>query len=194
VTDRYPIAPNGIFWSIQGEGFYLGVPMAFIRLAGCSVGCPQCDTDYRVSRRLTTDEVVAEVVACRRLAEWAWITGGEPTDHDLGPLATGLRREGFKVAIATSGVRPVPVTFDFLSVSPHDPARWKQRIGSELKLVPGLNGAKPDDFKLSGMQFAYRYVMPMEGDAASLAACLDWLAGHPDWRLTTQAHKAWGLS
>jgi 7-carboxy-7-deazaguanine synthase len=31
-----PIAER--FWSIQGEGFHTGVPMIFIRLAGCNVG------------------------------------------------------------------------------------------------------------------------------------------------------------
>lgn len=30
---KYPIAPNGIFWTLQGEGALLGVPMRFVRLA-----------------------------------------------------------------------------------------------------------------------------------------------------------------
>jgi organic radical activating enzyme len=51
----YGIAPDGIFWSLQGEAHLRGFQMAFVRLAGCSVGCPQCDTDYSLHERLTVD-------------------------------------------------------------------------------------------------------------------------------------------
>lgn len=101
----YPLASQGVFRTIQGEGAMLGVPMTFIRLAGCSVGCQHCDTDYRVHRRVTLDELVREVCGEAALGGWAWITGGEPTDHDLGPLVQGLKRAGLRVALATSGHR-----------------------------------------------------------------------------------------
>ena len=76
------MAPNGVFNTVQGEGNLLGVPMTFVRLAGCSVGCPGCDTDYSVALRLSVAEVVERV---QRLArrKWVWLTGGEPTDHPL---------------------------------------------------------------------------------------------------------------
>ncbi len=96
----YPIAPNGIFWTLQGEGALQGEPMAFVRLAGCSVGCPQCDTDYRVDRRLTPEEILAEVrtvVPPGFKWPWVWLTGGEPTDASQERAARGarhLRREG----------------------------------------------------------------------------------------------------
>lgn len=38
----YPIVET--FHSIQGEGFWCGTAAFFIRLAGCDVGCPWCDT------------------------------------------------------------------------------------------------------------------------------------------------------
>lgn len=47
MADRYAIAPNGVFPTVQGEGAMLGVPTLFVRLAGCSVGCAGCDIDYR---------------------------------------------------------------------------------------------------------------------------------------------------
>ena len=37
---------NEIFWSLQGEGRFTGTPSAFIRLQGCAVGRPWCDTGY----------------------------------------------------------------------------------------------------------------------------------------------------
>ncbi len=36
---------------------------------------------------------------------WAWITGGEPTDHNLERLISALRARHFKIALATSGHR-----------------------------------------------------------------------------------------
>lgn len=37
----YLLAPEGVFWTLQGEGALQGTPMAFVRLAGCSVKCKQ---------------------------------------------------------------------------------------------------------------------------------------------------------
>jgi len=35
-----------IFFSIQGESSYAGLPCIFIRLAGCNLKCAYCDTAY----------------------------------------------------------------------------------------------------------------------------------------------------
>ena len=35
---------HSIFHTIQGEGPYCGHPAVFIRLAGCNLQCPGCDT------------------------------------------------------------------------------------------------------------------------------------------------------
>lgn len=99
---RFPIAET--FTSIQGEGFYTGTPMHFIRLAGCNVGvyathdathsrCTTvfgteftCDTNYRRDRLASVEELFAEVP---KGVEHICITGGEPLLHDLMPF---LRR------------------------------------------------------------------------------------------------------
>jgi 7-carboxy-7-deazaguanine synthase len=35
-----------IFYSLQGEGALTGMPTIFIRLVGCNMHCPYCDTDF----------------------------------------------------------------------------------------------------------------------------------------------------
>ena len=76
---RYPLSPNPVFFSLQGEGHLRGFPMVFIRLSGCSVGCPSCDTDYRVETKAHPDEImemVRGVTPSGWRDRWAWITGG----------------------------------------------------------------------------------------------------------------------
>lgn len=65
-----------IFLSIQGEGRYLGVPMLFIRLSGCTRKCPWCDSSYHwQGREVNIDEVISQIVSSR-FGYVCW-TGGE---------------------------------------------------------------------------------------------------------------------
>lgn len=196
---KYPIAADGVFLTIQGEGVKLrGLPMVFVRLAGCSVGCEHCDTDYRVLKRVDVSELVREILSVATpVVEWVWVTGGEPTEHDLSPLTSRLRYAGLKVAIATSGVREVTAPYDFLSVSPHDPSKWVQQTGDQLNLVPSLNGFSLRDFDSycddCETDFADRFVTPCDGATETLAECLEWVYRRRGWRLGHQDHKHWGL-
>lgn len=127
---RYPV--NEIFRTIQGEGFWSGTPSVFIRLQGCPVGCPWCDTKH------TWDEgdpefqlepgfleikapggnsptwancSVAELVAMANgPIGHVVITGGEPCMHDLVPLASALEADGHRVQVETSGTFEVRIT------------------------------------------------------------------------------------
>lgn len=197
---KYPLAKGGVFWTVQGEGALLGTPMHFVRLAGCSVGCAECDTDYVLHEKLTATEIGARVDALPR-CRWSWVTGGEPADYELWPLLEVLRLRG-KVALVTSGhkILSAPTSIiDFLSVSPHHPKKWEIRSGSQLNIVPGLNGFWIDDFANEyGVRdfpdnFQHRYVTPLHGSERSFRECVDWVKENQGWRLGVQAHKVWGM-
>jgi 7-carboxy-7-deazaguanine synthase len=211
----YPLAPQGVFRTIQGEGSLLGTPMVFVRLAGCSVGCDGCDTDYSVASRATAREIAERVAAVGDKTRWVWITGGEPADHALGELVGELRRALFDVAVATSGAKSEARDgwgirrktgrddgADFLSVSPHFPPGeltvWQ---GHQINLVPGLGRLNLADWRGPDNRFwafPARWVTPFWCDrterALRIRECEEFLAARPDFRLGVQAHKVWGVS
>jgi organic radical activating enzyme len=177
--------------------------MAFIRLGGCSVGCAECDTDYRVDSRASVGDIVSRVLEVTPESsrdKWVWITGGEPTDHDLRPLLGQLKAYGFSTALATSGVRRFIPPVDWLSISPHH-FSTQQLYGNEVKLTEGLNGLSPWEwlkvYPDDRTDFMYRYVQPLwkdgREDPDSLARCFDFLKAHPNWALSRQDHKYWSV-
>jgi 7-carboxy-7-deazaguanine synthase len=97
-----------IYRSVQGESSYTGLPCIFVRLTGCNLRCLWCDSEYTFTggRRMSLDEVMAEVRACGP-AQLVEITGGEPMlqERDALPLMSALIAAGYKVLIETSGER-----------------------------------------------------------------------------------------
>ena len=196
---------GGIFWSVQGEGHLRGFQMVFLRLAGCSVGCGECDTDYSVSNSEKMSPVMIAQLCDEKTPEgnrdrWVWITGGEPLDQDLRPLYRELRKKGFSVAVATSGKHRAITPVDWISVSYHGQSQFLQKYGSEIKLIVGLNGLSPfeflDRFPDSETDFFYRYVQPLSVDGVecfeSLQICLEFIRVNPNWSISRQDHIYWG--
>lgn len=101
---------NEIFYSIQGESSYAGLPCVFVRLAGCNLRCSYCDTRYAYDEgeEMATPEIVARVASYRcRLVE---ITGGEPLIQKETPgLARHLLDEGYGVLLETNGSQDISV-------------------------------------------------------------------------------------
>lgn len=101
-------AVHSIFKTIQGEGPFSGEGAIFIRLEGCNLQCPFCDTDYTGGPRaqsLSADELVA---ACNKLIgtdnmSLIVITGGEPFRQDLAALVKALMDSNLRVQIETNG-------------------------------------------------------------------------------------------
>lgn len=107
-SDGSSLDVHSIFYTIQGEGPYTGHPAVFIRLAGCNLQCPGCDTLYTVGRQiLTIQEIVARVERTFTLYETLnspliVITGGEPFRQNLVPLVNNLKRY-YRIQIETNG-------------------------------------------------------------------------------------------
>ena len=95
---------NEIFYSLQGESTWMGLPCVFIRLSGCNLRCRYCDTQYAYEPGdpMGVDDVIAAAARykCSRLT----ITGGEPLLQEHTPLLVSLLLEnGFDVSLETNG-------------------------------------------------------------------------------------------
>lgn len=101
-----------LFLSVQGEGVCSGLRAFFVRLSGCPLKCPWCDTKYAWEKGCKSEKMSAKDIAClakKSKAERVVITGGEPCAHNLLPLVSELRKRKIKINLETSGVCAIPL-------------------------------------------------------------------------------------
>lgn len=99
---------NEIFYSIQGETSYAGLPTVFIRTTGCNLRCTYCDTKYSYYEgEYMLFEKILEIVKGYG-AEYICLTGGEPLlQKDIHKLIHILCDAGYKVSLETSGSKSI---------------------------------------------------------------------------------------
>ena len=98
---------HSIFHTIQGEGPLSGTPAIFIRLAGCNLQCPLCDTDYTLDRKsLSVNDILFNVINLHEPSYLVVISGGEPFRQDIGELIDTLWSHNYGVQIETNGTLP----------------------------------------------------------------------------------------
>jgi 7-carboxy-7-deazaguanine synthase len=96
-----------IFYSIQGESTYAGLPCTFVRLAACDLRCRWCDTPYAFTggTSMTVTDVIEAVL--RTQTSLVEITGGEPLlQNDVYPLMAGLLGRGLGGHVSLDRVPP----------------------------------------------------------------------------------------
>ena len=102
---------HSMFKTIQGEGPFCGQRALFIRLYGCNLRCPWCDTEYTAQcATLTPSEVWTHVYT-----DYEWprgglivLTGGEPFRQNVVPVIVELLAGGYRVQVETNGVTVPP--------------------------------------------------------------------------------------
>lgn len=113
--EKAPIAE--VFTSIDGEvnWFGQGVLSRFVRVAGCNLSCPQCDTPltqttvdfpwYSLAELLSVNKLLPK----ERTVHKFTITGGEPLLYRrfVESLILYLRRAGYNSTVETNGTQPL---------------------------------------------------------------------------------------
>lgn len=136
---------HSIFYTIQGEGPLTGHPAVFVRLGGCNLQCPHCDTEYTEgTRRMSASEIYAQVEKLHPGPRLVVITGGEPLRQNIAPLCWQLLDADYQVQVETNGTLPLPENM------PHDV--WIVCSPKAGKIHP----------KLSPHIVAYKYVLTAE--------------------------------
>ena len=95
---------NEIFYSLQGESSYVGLPTTFIRLTGCPMRCNYCDTEYAFNdgNNLTVIEIL-DVISNYKTKNIT-VTGGEPlAQKECWNLLESLCNQNYIVSLETGG-------------------------------------------------------------------------------------------
>jgi organic radical activating enzyme len=99
ISDGRQLAIQSLFYTIQGEGPFSGMPAVFIRLAGCNLACSFCDTDFESAFKLpaggveTVERLLSQLnfeLALNPSTRLVVITGGEPMRQNISALAAAI--------------------------------------------------------------------------------------------------------
>jgi len=201
------------FHSLQGEGLHAGRSAFFIRLAGCNVGCPWCDTKPSwpmAAHPRVAVTTLAEQASQAQAAGAAFtvITGGEPLHHNLDALCHALDAapSGLPIHLETSGVDPLSGRFDWITLSPkrHRPPRQEALAAChELKVVVGdrddlaFAEAMARAADLSGRPDSAAppllLLQPLWDSSAGQELAIAHVRRDCRWRLSLQSHKWLGV-
>ena len=185
---------NEIFYSLQGEGYWTGTPMVFVRLSGCNLACPFCDTDHSAFTEMTADSMVTEALAaggaCRRIC----LTGGEPSLQTDEALLAAFHKAGYTVHMETNGTHQLPSGIDWVTLSPKSQVAGLKGNGTvvlqradELKLVL-TSGVEPSAW--ASFPATWHFLQPCDNQGSTnVAEVTAYIEAHPLWRLSLQTHK-----
>lgn len=99
---------NEIFYSIQGETTYTGLPTVFVRTTACNLRCTYCDTKYSYYEGSFKNiaDIISEIE--KHKTPYVCVTGGEPLlQKEVFELMTELCDKGYKVSLETSGSKNI---------------------------------------------------------------------------------------
>lgn len=134
------------FVSIQGEGRDSGAHALFIRLSGCNLRCPWCDTKHSWKDGISKpqESIITEILKYRQQYKNNYVvwTGGEPLLQELKLYSVLDKTRDFYHMLETNGtiIPEKPHLFNQIAVSPKpgqpfDGRRWVTIRNAYVKLV-----------------------------------------------------------
>lgn len=186
---------NEIFYSLQGEGYWTGTPIVFVRFSGCNLKCPFCDTSHEAAKEMEAQELLTSIQTVGGSCRCICLTGGEPSLQADQALLDILHEAGYKVHVETNGTRRLPEGIDWITLSPKSGTLGLRGDGTvvlkradEIKLVlsAGIDPTIWEDFPAG-----WHFLQPCS--CQNTAEAIDYVLAHPSWRLSIQTHKYTGI-
>jgi len=185
------------FYTLQGEGTHTGKAAWFIRIGGCDVGCRWCDVKESwiagYHPLTSTDAIIAKAAKCA--AKAVVVTGGEPLLCQLDYLCAGLKKEGIKTYLETSGSEKLSGAWDWICLSPKrnaPPLAEIFQLADELKVIV----YDDDDFDWAEANARFvrkecRLLLQPEWSRYKTVTprIVDYILKHPQWGVSLQSHK-----
>lgn len=173
---------NELFYSLQGEGYYTGTAVAFVRFSGCNLRCSFCDTRHEEGQWMEDEEIISAISGFP--TRHVILTGGEPSLWIDETLIDLLHINGFFIGIETNGTQMLPKGIDWVTVSPKREAEPVITEADELKIVfEGEERFLP----YSHIKAKHRFIQPCSGN--NIPETIAFVLQHPEWRLSLQTHK-----
>lgn len=185
---------NEIFYSLQGEGAHTGTAAIFIRLSGCNLACPFCDTEHQTYEELSREDILQAIVGygARHLV----FTGGEPALQLDEETVRFFKQQGYFIQVETNGTINMPFPdIDWVTCSPKSDycrnAVVRQERIDEVKVVfDGKNNPE----KFLSLPARVHLLQPCdvghpEENEKIRKQCVEYILSHPQWRLSLQTHK-----
>ena len=185
-----------IFYSIQGEGYFVGSASIFIRMYACDLKCGFCDdTSHRESYKEYGFEDVLEEIKIFE-AKNIVITGGEPSQYNLNDFIIFLKNRGYFVNCETNGLNLNNIkNSDWITYSPKNLNKILRDGFNEIKFLIDKNDANISEI----IEFDSKvpmYLQPINfldtPNMENLKFCVELVKKYPKFRLSPQIHKLIG--
>ena len=203
---------NEIFTSIQGEGYWTGMPCTFIRLQGCNLKCAFCDSKSTWDLNGGTEMSIQDIVnTVSHLARHIVITGGEPLlQENVVELVHALIWANYDVYIETNGVKynilkkltSMPHVWITISPKYHrlpssgvlllaDEVKWIIRKEEDLWIVDEIW----EELAWVKSYPSMFFLQPVSQDPEATKLCVEHVIKNAirDYRLSIQLHKYIGV-
>ena len=151
---------NDIFYSVQGEGKYIGIPTLFFRFNKCNLNCDYCDTSFE---KLVIEDVRTMAALVKNFFEnypirHICFTGGEPLlfkeqiNLILRIIYEKLNYNIFDIKIETSGLIKFPYIYPYRR-------RLIYTITPKFKYIDNYT---PDNFRINCNEIIFKFMMELD--------------------------------
>ena len=172
---------NEIFYSLQGEGYWTGTPMIFVRFSGCNLQCDFCDTEHETFTEMTDSEILEKISSfpVKRVC----LTGGEPALQIDEKFINLLRRNSYFIHIETNGTKELPYGINWVTFSPKS-GQFALEDANELKII--YRGGNVQHW-IRSFEADWFFLQPCS--CQNTAETVQYILDNPEWQLSIQTHK-----